>query len=138
MISIMSRVAFNGRSILELSRSRKRLILTLLDAGLVPLTLYFAFLLRYGEVFQPDPSQWTLILITIPVSFLLLQYFGVYKDSLRHAGRRIEMAIFKACFATGLLLSFFVFLGQFQSSVPRSVPAIFISFVILRSSVQEN
>lgn len=107
----------------DLSRSRKRAVLMLVDAVLLALSFALAMALRL-DGFSPalTPSSWLAFALVLPCTLLLFGVMGLYRAVVRHvAGRTLQLL------AVGLAVSAMLLLGakSFGLFLPRSVPAIF-------------
>ncbi|MEE9445207.1 MAG: nucleoside-diphosphate sugar epimerase/dehydratase [Cocleimonas sp.] len=112
------------KSLQAKSRLKKRLILVLLDALLIPLVLLASFSLRFNDLFIPQNNGWLIFplatLIAIPV-FLKL---GLYRSILQYFRSQAVMTIIVAT-----LLSTVIWVGVVNllhlAEIPASVALLF-------------
>lgn len=110
--------------LIGLSRSRKRAVLMLVDAGLLAFSFGLAMALRL-EGFSPAlaPSSWLAFALVLPCTLLLFHLLGLYRAVVRHvAGRTVQVLAFGLA-VSGLLL--LLAAKSFGLFLPRSVPAIY-------------
>lgn len=110
--------------LIGLSRSRKRAVLMLVDAGLLAFSFGLAMALRL-DGFSPalSPSSWLAFALALPCTLLLFRLMGLYRAVVRHvAGRTVQVLAFGLAVSALLLLLAAKGFGLF---LPRSVPAIY-------------
>ncbi len=117
----------------RLTRPQKRLIFLLADTGLIPITLYMAFALRYGTVtpmeLAPDASVLFILLTVLGAGVIHL--FGLPRIQLHTFENRATLQV-------GLTAASLVVLAiscsyMFRLPAPRSVPLIFGTLFFLSS-----
>jgi UDP-GlcNAc:undecaprenyl-phosphate GlcNAc-1-phosphate transferase len=95
-------------------RFKKQVATVAIDAALVVLAYYSAYLLRFeGRVDQELPVFAASILIVLPCHVLMLGLFKTYQDSWRHAGLRDALSLVAAATA-GVALSVLMVLALFR------------------------
>ncbi|QIR06493.1 nucleoside-diphosphate sugar epimerase/dehydratase [Salinivibrio costicola] len=114
----------------SIPRFYKRLISLLLDTGIVTLCFYSAFSVRLGDVYIPLSSQIVSVLLgTVFVTLIVFTKLGLYRAVLRYLTFHALVVVAIGAFisaATVAVLSFY-----FNASIPRTVPMIYFTFVVL-------
>ncbi|MDP2562124.1 nucleoside-diphosphate sugar epimerase/dehydratase [Psychrobium sp. 1_MG-2023] len=115
---------------LQLSRSKKRLITLLIDSIFLFCAFWLAFFMRLDTVTPIfEQKYWAVFLGVLPVSLLAFIKLGLYRAVLRYMNMHAVWAI-----ATGSLISALTFIGFsffFNAGVPRTVPFIFMCFCLI-------
>jgi FlaA1/EpsC-like NDP-sugar epimerase len=106
--------------ILSLPRTTKRLIVLGMDLLLLPLALWVAFSLRYGEVYVPVDKVIYLFLVLPVIAVPIFGRFGLYRAIIRYIGFKAMWAIFQAVSLYTLVWGVLVLLSGIPG-VPRSV-----------------
>ncbi|AZU04672.1 polysaccharide biosynthesis protein [Glycocaulis alkaliphilus] len=110
--------------IFEWPRPVKRAILTVVDALFIAASFLAAMTLRLDSLHWMDaPQIWMALAVTLPVTLLLFDRFGIYRTVVRFIGVDSLKAL-----GLGVILSaLFVFTAShfFELLVPRSVPFIY-------------
>jgi FlaA1/EpsC-like NDP-sugar epimerase len=102
------------------SRQTKRLLMVAADAVFLPLALYSAFMLRFGEL-NPDVNHlWWLFVAMPTVSLPVFLRLGLYRAVVRFMGSQVVLAVAKGVTLSALLLAAMTVLTQ-AKGVPRSV-----------------
>ena len=118
------------KALFESKRSTKRIISLLYDASAIALALYCAICLRLGTfTFQITSKELITLGITIVVSIAVFIRLGLYRAILRYMALPAVATIVTGVCISGLALaasSFFT-----RSTIPRSVPLIYISTALL-------
>ena len=127
------------RSVLDLPRTAKRIIVMMVDACIVALTVWLAYYLRIGEFlplifrtgeFYPLPALVTGIFLSIP-TFMI---FGLYRTIFRFSGGPALISVTKAVALYGLVFSL-IFMMISVPGVPRTIgiiqPILMLVFVFL-------
>lgn len=111
------------------SRFLKVLILVGVDISLVFGSLWLAFSLRLGELYQPTDSQWLLFLIAPIIAIPVYVRLGLYRAVIRYIGHRAMLTILYANALVALIWSLVPFylpnFIQVDLFSPRSMPVIF-------------
>ena len=119
--------------LIDLSRGKKRIILTFLDCLLVPISLYCAFALRYGTA-----APWgSMMLSWVLFPALTLVAYGIIRmldlDRIKLDAFDIRSISSIGWMAVLLSISAIVFSYTLNFSAPRSVPVLFGVFFCLFS-----
>ncbi len=117
------------RYMMGLQRGHKALLVGLADSLLVIFSLWLAFSLRLGELYQPMGNQWLLFVVAPMVALPIFVKMGLYRAVIRYIGQRAMLTIGYANAGAALLWSLvpfylphFVDLSLFS---PRSLPFIY-------------
>jgi len=106
--------------LLNLKRSKKRLLLLCMDLVIIPSTLWLSFSIRLGEVYTPPVSQaWIFIsapLVAIPIFIR----FGLYRAVLRYFGFKAIWTVVQATTLYALLWSLITLFVQ-ANAIPRTI-----------------
>jgi FlaA1/EpsC-like NDP-sugar epimerase len=113
--------------LISLPRWIKRLIVAASDYILLLLSLWFAYLLRYGGWYTPTQTQIVLMLIAPLIALPVFEGFGIYRVVVRFVTEKTFWTIIQAMIVAALLWLALVFMTEFRGfeQVPRSVPAIY-------------
>ena len=105
----------------------KRSIILLSDAGLIALSVWVAFSLRFGEFHFLNSSQLLALIGIIAIEILCLLVFGVYRSVIRYFGGKSAWIIFKATIISSVLWAWAAFMLQTTGidGVPRTIPIIY-------------
>lgn len=112
------------------SRLVKRIILMSADLVILPLSLWAAFALRFGELNHNLENYWWIIIAAPFVSIPVFYVFGLYRSMLRYMGIQVGWALAKGMAVSSLILSALVFFTQ-TTGVPRSVFIIYFCLGVL-------
>jgi len=112
------------------SRLVKRIILILVDLSIIPLSMWAAFALRFGNI-NPEFNNLLWIIIAAPlISIPVFYTFGLYRSMLRYMGIQVAWALSKGMAVSTLILSALVYFTH-TSGVPRSVFIIYFCLGVL-------
>ncbi|QNI02389.1 polysaccharide biosynthesis protein [Halomonas sp. SH5A2] len=114
------------RSIAELSRAKKRLIMVAADLVALPLALWSAYALRFAEWWPErfiEPFWW-LFFIVPPAGVFVFARLGLYRAVVRFMGPQALWAVVKGSLLMALLMWAAAYFYQWQQ-FPRSVPVNF-------------
>lgn len=118
---------FLGR-LISLPSFIKRSIIVFSDTGLIALSVWIAFSLRFSEFYFLNSSQiYALVgIIGIEISSLLI--FGAYRSVIRYFGGKSAWIIFKATIIGSVLWAWAAFMLQMTGidGVPRTIPIIYL------------
>jgi FlaA1/EpsC-like NDP-sugar epimerase len=111
-------------------RSRKRVLLAILDFLLLLLALWLSYTLRLGYAFVPNLTQASVVLVAPLIAVPILFQFGFYRTVVRYVSDTMLWAIVKAMAVAVPLWLVVVFMTEMRgmAGVPRSIPVIY--FVI--------
>jgi len=118
------------KSVLQLSRSNKRIVSLLIDSVFLLCAYWLAIVMRL-ESFSPlfNKDFWLVLLGVTPLSLLVFVKLGLYRAVLRYMNSQVVWAISAGSFIAALFviaLSFFLSAG-----LPRTVPFIFMCFCLI-------
>ncbi len=109
----------------EISTHTKQFILVLADLFWLPLALWLAIVLRWGE--QPyalDANATSVFVISTLCSILVFMRLGLYRAVIRFMGTQAIVAVLKGISISALILGTTVFLTRAEG-IPRSIPFIY-------------
>ena len=113
------------KSINELSRNTRRMLLVAFDIVALPVALWAGYALRVGNLWpEYIGTAWWLFIAAPAVAIPIFVRMGLYRAVLRYAGSQSLIVIVKAVTITTLVLPALLVLSQ-TNGVPRSV---FFSF----------
>jgi FlaA1/EpsC-like NDP-sugar epimerase len=117
-------------ALIDLDRSKKRLVQILADVALILTAFFAAMLLRLETTsFATHTLVWLTVLPTIPVTVVIFRQLGLYRSVLRFITSRAFSAIGSGVFISAIVLSL---TAQFLNApIPRSVPVIYAVLLIL-------
>jgi FlaA1/EpsC-like NDP-sugar epimerase len=69
---------------LHRNRMQKRLFILLLDTLLLPILLWVSLSLGKNQLILPVANEWYIFILAILISFLVFNYFGLYRAVLRY------------------------------------------------------
>ncbi len=117
------------RYMMGLQRGHKAILVGLADSLLVIFSLWLAFSLRLGELYQPAGNQWLLFVVAPMIALPIFVRLGLYRAVIRYIGQRAMLTIGYANAGAALLWSLvpfylpnFIDLSLFS---PRSLPFIY-------------
>jgi len=112
------------------SRLVKRIILTLVDFIIIPLSMWAAFALRFGDL-NPSFTNFLWIVGAAPIVSIPVFYtFGLYRSMLRYMGIQVAWSLAKGMAVSTLILSALVYFTH-TAGVPRSVFIIYFCLGVL-------
>lgn len=113
--------------LISLPSFTKRSIVLLSDTGLIALSVWIAFSLRFGEFYFLNSSQIYALVGIIGIEILSLLIFGAYRSVIRYFGGKSAWIIFKATIVSSVLWAWVAFMLQITGidGVPRTVPIIY-------------
>ena len=105
-----------------LSRSRniKRFITILVDFIAIIFSLWLAFSLRYGEIYQPLQQQLWIFLLAPATAIPIFIRFGLYRAIVRYLGMQAIWTVVKATSFYALVFAVIILLAGVEH-VPRTV-----------------
>ena len=112
----------------DLSRTRKRLLMAVLDTLLLWLALWVAYSLRFGEWFMPASSQLWLIAALPLIAIPIYARMGLYRAVMRYLGEHALWTVIKAVALATLLWGAVAQLSGLSGlihGVPRTVLVLF-------------
>lgn len=113
----------------EMPRFYKRVITVILDVGMMLVAIVSAFLIRDDlDTWISAPLYYSVV-ITILASIFVWSRIGLYKAVIRFIDTKVLSTIFLGAIISGIV---FVLVSYFlKSAMPRSVPFIYISLILL-------
>ena len=113
-------------SVFEASRSVKRIISLIYDAGAIAFSLLAAMLMRLGVIHLDNIgyNEVFAAVVTLILSICIFVKLGLYRAILRYMAHQVLLNILLGVFLSGAILAASIFF--LQASVPRSVPLIYI------------
>ncbi|RAH38340.1 polysaccharide biosynthesis protein [Halomonas sp. SL1] len=114
------------RSIAELSRSHKRLLMVAADLVALPLALWSAYALRLAEWWPAqymEPYWWMFLVVPVLGVFVFAR-LGLYRAVVRFMGPQALWAVIKGAVLLALMMWAAAYFFQWQG-FPRSVPVNF-------------
>jgi FlaA1/EpsC-like NDP-sugar epimerase len=118
------------KALFESKRSTKRTVSLLYDAFAITMALYFAICLRLGTfTFEITSKELISLVVTIIVSVAVFIRLGLYRAILRYMTLPAVATIVTGVCISGLALAASSFFAR--STIPRSVPLIYISTALL-------
>ncbi|VAW69506.1 Nucleoside-diphosphate sugar epimerase/dehydratase [hydrothermal vent metagenome] len=103
------------------SRTKKRIILLLMDVVLVPVALWFSFSLRLGEIYIPGDDIPYLFLLAPFISIPIFIRFGLYNAVIRYIGFQALWAVMQAVTFYALIWGVIALMSGAEGVLPRSV-----------------
>ena len=114
----------------SLPRFYKRLISLVIDSIFVVVSFTFAYWARLGEFsWFANSAMWYVVTGTVAVTLLVNIKIGLYRAVLRYLTFHAFSAIFIGATISALSITTFAYF--FSASVPRTVPIIYFSFLII-------
>ncbi len=107
-----------------LSDRSKRIIMMCGDAVLIPLALWSAVVLRYGDIYKDVTTFWWLFPLTTAVGVFAMQKFGLYRAIVRYIGPSSMVPVVQGISVAALAVSLLAYITG-AVSFPRSAPMIF-------------
>ena len=118
------------KSVLNLSRSNKRVISLLIDSSFLFFAFWLALIVRLDTLAPLNNSAyWQVFLAALPVSLLVFVKLGLYRAVLRYMNMQAAWAIGLGSFIAAMLVIGFSFF--FSAGIPRTVPFIFMCFCLI-------
>ncbi len=116
--------------LIELPRNVKQALMLGIDLFFIPLALWLAVFLRYGNAgFDINPYAYVACILTMVFSAAIFLRLGLYRAVIRFMGHQAILAIIKAVTISALLLGLFMFVGSVP--LPRSTPFLYWCFAML-------
>ncbi|GAA0556617.1 nucleoside-diphosphate sugar epimerase/dehydratase [Halomonas salifodinae] len=114
------------RSVAQLSRGKKRLIMVGADLVALPLALWSAYALRFAEWWPERYIEpfWWLFLVVSPVGVFIFARLGLYRAVVRFMGPQALWAVVKGSVLLALMMWAAAYFYQWQQ-FPRSIPVNF-------------
>lgn len=119
-----------GSKLFALTRVQKRVLMLLTDIVAIPLALWFAWYLRFGDVFPKAMIQ-TLLLFPVAIlgSIAIFIYIGLYRAVVHFMSGKAVRAIAFGSISSSFLLFVTAFIFRLDF-LPRSIPIIY-GFILL-------
>ncbi|MFT0138729.1 polysaccharide biosynthesis protein [Alcanivoracaceae bacterium MT1] len=114
--------------VLKCSRWQKRAIMLMADAVALPVMLWTAYALRFGNLFPPIEDVW-LFPLTVLVGLPALYLLGFYRSIVRYLGAEVAWSVVLGMTATVVVLASLSYMVP--AMVPRSVFLIFWALGVL-------
>jgi FlaA1/EpsC-like NDP-sugar epimerase len=109
----------------ELSRNTKQFLMVSADLIFIPLSLWLAINLRWGDMeYVTNWRDYLVYFITTLSSLTLFLRLGLYRTIIRFMGNEAFIAVVKGVSISALIVGTSVFLSRAQG-IPRSVPFIY-------------
>ncbi|MDH5612564.1 MAG: polysaccharide biosynthesis protein [Gammaproteobacteria bacterium] len=118
------------KDFLDLSRTRKRLVVAGADLVIVFVSIWAAFSLRLDVFYVPSTAQLWIFLVAPLIAIPVFIRFGLYRAIIRYIGFQALWTVFRAVMLYALIWSSLVLLSG-VSGVPRSVYIINLILVML-------
>ncbi len=117
----------------KLERTSKQIIQIFIDLLLFVFSFLFSMYVRLENLnFLIDHEIWLTIVPLIPINFLILYRLGLYSVVVRYVSLDTIKIIFFGSFVSALCC--FIISQYFNFPVPRSVPVIFLVFLLISIS----
>jgi len=118
------------KSVLQLSRSNKRIISLLIDSVFLLSAYWLAIVMRL-ESFSPlfNQNYWLVLTGITPLSLIVFMKLGLYRAVLRYMNSQVVWAISAGSFIAALLVIAFSFF--LSAGLPRTVPFLFMCFCLI-------
>lgn len=107
-----------------LPRPAKRWLTILADTIMLPLALWAAFALRFGEILPPLDDFWWLFIATPLLAIPVLKGAGLYRAVLRYMGPQAVLAVLKGVTVSAVLVAALALMGD-SRGLPRTVPILY-------------
>ena len=115
----------------QLSRSSKRFIMIVCDAGLVLFCTWAAFAIRMGEwVPVQFQSMWWILIVMPLVSIPIFASCMLYRSVIRYLGPRFSISLLQGVTISAIAMALVAFVTQ-ATLFPRTVPLIFWMLTIM-------
>ncbi|MBQ4860882.1 polysaccharide biosynthesis protein [Pseudoalteromonas sp. MMG013] len=117
-------------SLLDLSRSHKRLVTLLIDSMFIFLAFWLALFVRLDSVsslFNLD--NWLILGIILPVSLAAFIKLGLYRAVLRYVGANAVGAVLLGTLISTIVMVFSAFFMQIN--IPRTMPVIYAILLVM-------
>jgi len=120
------------KAFLNLTRTKKGLILILADSFFTLLALWLAFSLRFGEFYQPEKAVWTAFIAAPVIAIPIFIRLGLYRAIIRYIGLQALATIVMTVSVYSLIFSAILFyLNTPEVVIPRTVPVIYGMLLLL-------
>ncbi|MBQ4849191.1 nucleoside-diphosphate sugar epimerase/dehydratase [Pseudoalteromonas sp. MMG012] len=118
------------RSLLDLSRSHKRVVTLLIDSIFVFLAFWFALFVRLDSLYSFfEFGNWIILGIVLPVSLAVFIKLGLYRAVLRYVGANAVGAVLLGTLISTVTMVFSAFFMQI--GIPRTMPLIYAILLIM-------
>lgn len=120
-------------TLLTLPRSLKRVISVIADSIFIFIAFWAAYYTRMGELntYTNNIEYWLLFLVLNLLTVAIFAKSGLYRAILRYMS---ASAVISVCISAGLSTLFLILLSYyFQVFLPRSVPIIYASYLVILS-----
>ncbi len=109
----------------ELSRHSKQFLMIAADFIWLPLALWLAITLRWGEIqYTTDWRDYLVYILTTFFSVMVFLRLGLYRSVIRFMGTEAIIAVIKGISLSALIVGTLVFLTRAEG-IPRSIPFIY-------------
>jgi FlaA1/EpsC-like NDP-sugar epimerase len=109
-----------AKSILNLPRFVKQIIVIIIDLSLCVLCTWFAFYLRLDQFISIQGAGLTAVIVSVTLAFSIFWLLGLYRTIFRYSGLSIMLSVSIALLIYGLLY-FLVFGVYGVKDIPRSI-----------------
>ena len=118
-----------------LSDKAKRMIMMAADSVMIPIALWAAVALRYGDLYQDVTVYWWLFPTSSVICIPAFYKFGLYRAIVRYIGPSSMVPVLKGVTIAAIGISLVAYLTK-STGFPRSSPAIFwfISIMLVGGS----
>jgi FlaA1/EpsC-like NDP-sugar epimerase len=116
-----------SNALIDMPRRNKQALLLAGDAVLLIASLWAAYALRLGEIFQPNRPQLVLMVIAPLLAMPVFLKMGLYRSVIRYLGEQALWSVVKAMSLAALLWAGLAFMTQMTGGqgVPRAVPLLY-------------
>ncbi len=117
-----------------LDRPAKQMVLALIDFGLLLFSAWAAYSVLHGAPFQPNQTQWLLMLAAPLIAFPIFIRLGLYRAVIRYLSEHVLWTILRAMTIAALLWATGAFLlteVAHQNVLPRAVVLLYWMFGML-------
>ena len=118
------------KEFLDLSRSRKRLVVAGADLIIIFVSIWASFSLRLDVFYIPSITQLWIFLVAPLIAIPMFIRFGLYRAIIRYIGFQALWTVFRAVMLYALIWSSLVLLSGVEG-VPRSVYILNLILVML-------
>jgi FlaA1/EpsC-like NDP-sugar epimerase len=109
----------------QMSRNLKQLLMISADIIWLPLSLWLAITLRWGDIaYSTDYRDYLVYGLTTVFSLIVFLRLGLYRSVIRFMGTEAIIAVIKGISLSALIVGTLVFLTRAEG-IPRSVPFIY-------------
>jgi len=129
-VSLLSRSVPMLKSLLDSSRTTKRLVSLVYDMLAITLALYVAIALRLGTLqLAIGPKELATLAITVVLTLFVFVRIGMYRAILRYMTPQALNTVFFGTCASAIILAMSSFYTH--SFIPRSVPVIYLTVALI-------